>query len=453
MNSDLARVARAVGSAASVEAVPVTGWSVDTRTVAPGDLFFGLKGPNHDGGRYVADALAKGASGAVAEVGHTGEAARTVVVADALQALQQLAAAMRSEWPGTVVGVTGSAGKTTTKETIAALLAVEMAVGKTEGNLNNHVGLPLSILRLPAEARAAVLEIGMNHPGEIRHLACIARPQIGVVTMVGLAHAEFFDSADDVALAKRELIESLPPDGTAVLNADDPRVARFRDVHAGRVVTFGINEPADIRPEAVEYTGEGVRFRLDGNDFEAAYPGRHGVLNILAGIAVAREFGIAPQRLVDAVRALRPGKMRGERTVHAGVQIFNDCYNSNPDAVRSMLDVLRGTPARRRIAVLGEMLELGRFSEDLHREAGRYAARCGVDVLVGIRGAAEQMVEEAVRSGLPAGAAFFFEDPAEAGEFLRRQAREGDAVLFKGSRGTKVEKALETFLGAAEAPE
>jgi UDP-N-acetylmuramoyl-tripeptide--D-alanyl-D-alanine ligase len=433
--------------------LPITGWSVDTRTVAPGDLFFGLKGPNHDGGLYVADALAKGAAGAIAGAGHTGDPGRTIVVEDALQALQQLAAAMRSEWPGTVVGVTGSAGKTTTKETIAALLAVGMAVGKTEGNLNNHVGLPLSILRLPADAQAAVIEIGMNHAGEIRHLACIARPRIGVVTMVGTAHAEFFDSQDGVALAKRELIESLPADGTAVLNADDARVARFRDVHPGKVVTFAIDAQADVRPEVVEYTPDGVRFRLDGVDFESAVPGRHGLMNVLAGIAVAREFGIAPHRLVDAVRALRPGKMRGERTVHAGVQIFNDCYNSNPDAVRSMLDVLRGTPARRRIAVLGEMLELGRFSEDLHREAGRYAARCGVDVLVGIRGAAKQLVEEAVRSGLPAGAAFFFEDPAEAGEFLRGQAREGDAVLFKGSRGTRVEKALETFLGAAGAPE
>lgn len=453
MNSDLARVARAVGSAAEVQPAPITGWSVDTRTVAPGDLFFGLKGPNHDGSLYVSQALEKGAAGAVAEPGHTGAPARTIVVENALQALQQLAAAMRSKWPGTVVGVTGSAGKTTTKETIAALLAVEMAVGKTEGNLNNHVGLPLSILRLPAAARVAVLEIGMNHPGEIRHLACIARPQIGVVTMVGLAHAEFFDSADEVALAKRELIESLPGDGTAVLNADDPRAARFREAHPGKTVTFGVDAQADVRPEAVEYTADGVRFRLEGIVFESAYPGRHGLMNVLAGIAVAREFGIAPARLVDAVRALRPGKMRGERVVHAGVQIINDCYNSNPDAVRSMLDVLRGTPARRRIAVLGEMLELGRFSEDLHREAGRYAARCGMDVLVGIRGAAKQLVEEAVRSGLPAGAAFFFEDPAKAGEFLRGLAREGDAVLFKGSRGTRVEKALETFLGAAGAPE
>lgn len=453
MNSDLARVARAVGTAAPVAAAPITGWSVDTRTVAPGDLFFGLKGPNHDGGRFVSDALDKGAAGAIAETGHTGDPGRTIVVENALQALQQLAAEMRSEWPGTVIGVTGSAGKTTTKDTIAALLSVDMVVGKTEGNLNNHVGVPLSILRLPADARAAVLEIGMNHAGEIQRLACIAQPRVGVVTMVGLAHAEFFESADEVALAKRELIESLPADGTAVLNADDPRVARFRDAHLGKVITFGIDAEADVRPETVEYTVDGVRFRLDGVNFESVYSGRHGVMNLLAGIAVAREFGIEPSRLVDAVRGLRPGRMRGERIMHAGVQVFNDCYNSNPDAVRSMLDVLRGTPARRRIAVLGEMLELGRFSEDLHRDVGRHAARCGMDVLVGIRGAAKYVVEEAVRSGLPAGAAFFFEDPAEAGEFLRGQAREGDAVLFKGSRGTRVEKALEAFLGAAGAPE
>jgi UDP-N-acetylmuramoyl-tripeptide--D-alanyl-D-alanine ligase len=360
---------------------------------------------------------------------------------------------MRSEWRGTVVGVTGSAGKTTTKDAIAALLAVEMPAGKTEGNLNNHVGVPLSVLRLPEDARAAVLEIGMNHAGEIRRLAGIARPHIGVVTNVGLAHAEFFNSADEVALAKRELIESLPREGTAVLNADDARVARFRELHPGRTVTFGIANDADVRAEAVEYVSGGVRFRVDGVGFESVLEGRPGVLNILAGLAVAREFGILPARLTDAVRALRPGHMRGERLVHGGVQILNDCYNSNPEALRSMLEVLRATPARRRFAVLGEMLELGRWSEDLHREAGRVAARCGIDVLIGIRGAARRLIEEAIASGLPAGAAFFFDDPSQAGMFLRGKPQPGDAVLFKGSRGTRVEKALEAYLAAAGAAE
>ena len=234
---------------------------------------------------------------------------------DTLAALEQVAAWARDQWGGRVIGVTGSAGKTTTKEIIAELLAVEMPVGKSIGNLNNHVGLPLSILRLPAEARAAVLEIGMNHPGEIRRLASIARPEVGVVTNVGFAHAEFFESMDEVALAKRELIEALPPEGVAVLNADDPRVARFREIHAGRAITFGTSPEAEVRPAEVEYTPAGVRFRLGSTDFECSLAGRHGVLNVLAGIAVAGVFGIAPERLREAVRSLEPGENAG-RALH-----------------------------------------------------------------------------------------------------------------------------------------
>jgi UDP-N-acetylmuramoyl-tripeptide--D-alanyl-D-alanine ligase len=177
--------------------------------------------------------------------------------------------------------------------------------------------------------------------------------------------------------------------------------------------------------------------------------GRHSLMNILAGMAVARVYGLGPERLQEAVCSLRPGAMRGQCFLHAGITVLNDCYNSNPEAVRSMLDVLRATPARRRFAVLGEMLELGGWSEPLHREVGRYLAECGINVLVGIRGAARQMTEQAVRSGLPADAAFFFEDPAEAGLFLRALPQPGDAILFKGSRGVHVERALETFLGEA----
>ncbi len=443
MKFQLGQVAGALGlNAASPDAV-VAGWSVDSRTLAPGDLFFALRGPNHDGHGFVEDALRRGAVAAV--VDHPVSSGELLVVADTLAAMERLACWARAKWGGQVVGVTGSAGKTTTKDVIAQLLAVEMAVGKTAGNLNNQVGLPLSILRLPEEARAAVLEIGMNHPGEIRRLAGIARPNVGVVTNVGFAHAEFFDSADGVALAKRELIEGLPADGVAVLNADDARVASFREIHRGPVVTFGTSPEADVRPAQVDFTPGGIRFRLGRTDFECSLVGRHGLLNVLAGIAVAGVFGIAPERLTEAVKALAPGKMRGERFTHAGITILNDCYNSNPEAVRAMLDVLRETPARRRVAVLGEMLELGRWSEPLHRDVGSYAAACGVNVLVGIRGAARRMVEEAVRSGLPAGAAFFFEDPAAAGDFLRTLLTEGDAVLFKGSRGTQVEKALERF--------
>jgi UDP-N-acetylmuramoyl-tripeptide--D-alanyl-D-alanine ligase len=421
----------------------ITGFSVDTRTLQPGDLFFALRGENHDGNAYIEQALELGASAVIAERPADGP---VILVPDALKALQQLAAWARLRWAGDVIGVTGSAGKTSTKEVIASLLSTSMPVGKTAGNFNNHVGLPLSILRLPDSARVAVLEIGMNHAGEIRTLAEIARPRVAVVTNVGYAHIEGFDSIDGIAAAKRELVESLPADGVAVLNADDHRVLEFRNVHPGRTITYGLSEEAELRATEVEFFAQGARFCVGPTSFETELTGRHGISNILAGIAVAGIYGIAPERLQSAVRELKPGRMRGERTRWNGMTILNDCYNSNPDAARAMLDVLRDTPANRHIAVLGEMLELGRWSESLHRSVGHYATESGISVLVGIRGAARKMVDAAIEAGLQSSAAFFFEDPIPAGDQLRLIAQAGDAILFKGSRGTRVELALERFL-------
>jgi UDP-N-acetylmuramoyl-tripeptide--D-alanyl-D-alanine ligase len=430
----------------------VTGWSVDSRTLQPGDLFFALRGPLHDGHAFVDEVFQKGAVAAVVEEGGGGMGP-VLCVKDTLRALQQVARWARREWRGDVVAVTGSAGKTTTKDIIAEMLATEMTTTKTQGNLNNHVGLPLSLLRLEDAAQVAVLEMGMNHAGEIRDLAAIARPDVGVVTNVGYAHIENFDSIEGIAAAKRELVEGLGESGTAVLNADDARVAAFAPSHQGKTVLFGEAPAAQVRAEDVEYSRgggtPGVRFRVGTVRFESALTGRHSVSNLLAGIAVAGVYGIAPARLRETVQQLTPGKMRGERLKHHGVLIYDDCYNSNPDAVRAMLEVLRDTPARRRIAVLGEMLELGRWAEPLHRDVGNYAAVCGLDVLVGIRGAAWHMVDAVKRAGLTAGAAFFFDDPEEAGRLLRTLAQPGDAILFKGSRGVHVERALEEFLNKA----
>jgi UDP-N-acetylmuramoyl-tripeptide--D-alanyl-D-alanine ligase len=445
MTFRLSEVADAIGSAAAFPPAAVSGWSVDSRTTQEGDLFFALRGPNQDGHCFVPQAFDKGALAAVVER-RVEAAGHLLAVDDSHEALHKLAAWSRRRWDGTVIAVTGSAGKTTTKDVIAHLLDSRMSVGKTSGNYNNHVGLPLSVLRLPCECRVAVLEIGMNHAGEIRKLARIAQPQIGVVTNVGYAHMEFFDSIESVALAKRELIEALPAGGTAVLNADDPHVARFGEVHPGPVITFGFSADADVRAERVRFSPEGACFRVDGCEMNSPLPGRHGVLNVLAGLAVARLFDIRPEQLQEAVRSLRPGPMRGERLTHAGITIWNDCYNSNPDAARAMVDTLRETPARRRIAVLGEMLELGHLAEPLHREVGRYVARSGISVLVGIRGAARSLVDAAVEEGLSADAAFFFDEPATAGDFLYQMARPGDAILFKGSRGIRVEVAMEKLL-------
>lgn len=448
MTVNLQEVARAVGAAADPPPQPVCGWSVDTRTQKAGDVYFALRGPNQDGHNFVAAAIEKGAAAVVVERAIArGAAPCELVVTDTERALQSLALWARTKWAGRVIGVTGSAGKTTTKDAIAHLLGTALPVGKTDGNFNNHVGVPLSLLRLPDACRAAVIEMGMNHRGEIRQLAAIAKPDVAVVTNVGYAHVEFFDSIEGIAAAKRELIEGLPPDGVAVLNADDPRVIRFRGVHPGRSVTFGFSEGADVRAENVEFDatafrGAAARFRALGVDFESPMSGRHAVMNLLAAIAVAHVFEIAPERLRPAVASFVAGDMRGQRTLHEGIVIWNDCYNSNPEAAQSMLDVLCETPAARRIAVLGEMLELGLAGDELHRQVGRYAAVRGVDLLIGVRGAARVMVEAAAQAGV---AAEFFEDPAEAGDRARQVARAGDAVLFKGSRGVKVEKALERF--------
>jgi UDP-N-acetylmuramoyl-tripeptide--D-alanyl-D-alanine ligase len=425
------------------------GWSVDTRTLSPGDLFFALRGPNHDGHAYIDAAFEKGA---VAVVGQAQSLRRAqsppvLIVPDSLLALQDLAAWARQRWGGRVVGVTGSAGKTTAKDAIAHLLAVELPVGKTVGNLNNHVGVPLSILRLPDEARVGVLEMGMNHAGEIRALAAIAQPDIAVVTNVGNAHVEAFDSIDGVALAKRELIEALDPQaGIAVLNADDARVLGFREIHPGRSITFGLSDAADVWATDLAFTAEGTRFRVDGVDFHTTLAGRHGVLNLLAGMAVARVFDIPRERLRDAVANFTIGRMRGERLEHNGVIVWNDCYNSNPEAVRAMLEVLRSTPARRHIAVLGEMLELGHAAECLHRQVGRWAAESGLDALIAVHGAAQYMAEEAVRAGMPPHSVHFFERSEDAGGFVQQLVQSGDAVLFKGSRGVEIERAMEKVL-------
>ncbi|MEP6714428.1 MAG: UDP-N-acetylmuramoyl-tripeptide--D-alanyl-D-alanine ligase [Terriglobia bacterium] len=444
MTVSIAGIAAAIG--AKIEGpgdASVSGWSIDSRTLNPGDCFFALRGPSHDGHDHVAEVFEKGASIAIVEraMNHSGP---QLVVDDTSLALQRLGHDVRKRWGGAVVAVTGSAGKTTTKDTIASLVATQFRTGRTVGNFNNHLGVPLSILRMPDKSQVGVLELGMNHAGEIRELAHIAMPTIGVVTNVGWAHTEFFeDGIEGVASAKRELIEELPPNGTAVLNADDPRVREFARVHRGRTILFGFSSDAEVRAQNVEMRPSGTRFSCLGVDFEAPVTGRHAVSNVLAGIAAARALYIAPERLRDAVRGLSIGRMRGERMERRGVTIINDCYNANPEATRSMLEVLRDTPSGRRIAVLGEMLELGPEAETLHRGIGHFAAGKGIHAVIGIRGAARFMVDEARKSGMSDSAALFFDTSEEAGDFVRDYVRAGDAILFKGSRGVQVEKALE----------
>lgn len=446
MELTLAQVAAWASARCDAPSAPLAqvaqGWSIDSRTVAPGDVFFAVKGEHHDGHAFVQQVFERGAIAAVVSEPVENATGLLLRVPDTLCALQQVAAAARLKWNGKLAGVTGSAGKTSTKDIIAEMLSSRFATGKTVGNFNNHFGLPLSILRLPDTCEIAVLEMGMNHAGEIRHLARIARPDIGVITNVGFAHIEFFDSIEGIAAAKRELIEELPPSGIAVLNSDDERVRAFAAFHKGPRITFGFDVRADVRAVNLETKGALTSFEVRGHRFETQLSGMHSIRNILAGMAVAEAAGIDLQMLAPVVVGLKPANMRGVRRIQNGVVILDDSYNSNPEAVRGMLDVLRGEGAQRRVAVLGEMLELGAMSEALHRAAGRYAAEAGVNLLVGVSGAARFMADEAVKCGMDSSAVYFFENPDSAGDFLRGVLKSGDAVLFKGSRGTHIERAI-----------
>jgi UDP-N-acetylmuramoyl-tripeptide--D-alanyl-D-alanine ligase len=439
---EIARWTGAASPAGKILPLCAEGYSIDSRTIRPGEVFFAVRG-NRDGHDFAPAALAGGAGAAVVARGPLRERARLLLVADPKAALQELARRARQKWGGRVIAVTGSNGKTTTKEITAALLATRYRTAKTQGNLNNDLGLPLSLLRLEEEAEVGVLELGMNHPGELRALAAIAQPNVGVVTNVSAAHLEFFASVDQIALAKRELIESLGPGGVAVLNADDERVRRFAEVHPGRTLTYGVESEAEVQATGVEILGlEGARFRLVGvaADFRTFLPGRHNLYNTLAGLATARALGIELESLAHAAATLQPARMRGETLEVRGARVINDCYNSNPRAVETVLELLAASPAQRRIAVLGEMLELGEATEQLHRQVGRKAALLNLNLLVGVRGAARFIVEEAGPG------AVFFPDPAAAGQYLRKVLQPGDLVLFKGSRGVKLEVALHRLI-------
>jgi UDP-N-acetylmuramoyl-tripeptide--D-alanyl-D-alanine ligase len=451
MKLPLSRVAEFIqGSGGFAHAAIAEGYSIDTRTLRPGELFFAIKGERLDGHDYVEAALAAGAVAAVVESSQRArysDRSKLIAVGDSTLALQQLGAAVRRLWGKKLIAVTGSAGKTTTKECIAHVLGAQFDVLKSLGNLNNHFGLPMQLLRLEPQHEIAVIEMGMSHAGEITTLARIAAPDEGVVTNIGLAHLESFGTQAGIARAKYELIESLPAGGHAFLNADDPYVAQFgRDFH-GKVTMFGIEHPADYRAAEVEVRGVlGSEFDIVGPGFRerAVMPliGRHNVLNALAAVAVATEHGVSPSDAVARLASLSAGDKRGEVREVAGAILINDCYNSNPQALDSMVAALAHTPAKRRIVIAGEMLELGPSAPELHRECGRKMALQKADYVVGVRGNGELIAEGAASSGV---AAEFVETPEQAGEWLARNLREGDAVLLKGSRGVGLERALAVF--------
>src|SRR5947208_200515 len=405
MKLTLSRIAELIGVDASdldPNAV-ATGYSIDSRTIRPGELFFAVKGEKMDGHDFVAQALEKGAVGAVVDgekLAGFGARQRLIAIEDTLKALQLLAQGVRRLWAGPLIAVTGSAGKTTTKEAIAHVLSTRFRVHKSEGNFNNHFGLPLMLLKLQPEHDCAVVEMGMSHLGEITALAQIAQPDTGVVTNVAPVHLEFFKDISEIARAKYELIDSLPKSGTAVLNADDEFVSQFGREFKGKVITYGFAPTCTVRAEKWESAGEaGSVFDVVVGDRRERVTlplvGKHNTYNALAAIAVGLEHGVALADSSAALARLSPADKRGQVVRIGNITVINDCYNSNPKALAAMVDALAEMPAKRRIVVAGEMLELGPQGEEMHRESGRDIAGKGIDIVVGGSGLARHMVDSA----------------------------------------------------------
>lgn len=466
MKLGMGEIAAMLGALTAAPELRVESYSIDSRTLVPGSLFVALRGPHHDGHAFVSQALERGATGAIVERAFFERAApevagRSIPVPDTARALQRLAQSVRRKWGQRLIGVTGSVGKTTTKELIAAILARRLRVHKSAGNLNNQYGVPLTLLGLEPEHEVAVVEMAMSAPGEIARLAGIAEPETGVVTNVAPAHLEFFDSVDSIARAKRELVENLKPPARAVLNQDDPRVSRFAEGFEGRVVTFGFGDGATYRALASETLQNraasqvGTRFRVQGPEWDRQFwiglAGRHNVENALAAIAAASLFEVPAGAMAEALSDFKPLGRRAEvLTLPGHIVMINDCYNSNPRAMERMLETLKDWPrAGRRVVVAGEMLELGPSSPELHREVGRKCVDARVDQLIAVAGDAQYFVEGAVEAGLPAGQAHFFADAEQAGRFSLSIVKPGDVVLVKGSRGVHLEKAAEMLKSSA----
>ena len=429
-------------------------WSIDTRSLQPGDLFVAIRGDRFDGHAFVAAALAAGAAGAVVtaapvlpEAGKGGPAPLLIEVADTTRALQDGAREMRRRAGAKVVAITGSAGKTTTKELAAAFLAAKYSVFRNKGNLNNHIGLPLSLLELRTRPDVAVVELGMNHAGEIRTLIGIAEPDVRVWTNVGDAHLGFFASADAIADAKGEILDQARPGDLLIANADDERIAaRIRDF-AGRTVTFGLSAAAEVRGSDVEHLG------LDGMAATVTTPrgemrmrtpllGTGNLLNLLAAAAVAIELGVPLPAIADRAASMAPAPHRGELLrLPGGITLIDDSYNSSPAALKRSLETLHAaTGSARKIAVLGEMLELGAHAERLHQECGRAAADAGLSLLIAVGGdGAQWLADSARRAGMAESAVLYVPTSNDASEIALRKVRPGDLILVKGSRGIRTD--------------
>lgn len=429
----------------------VAGISIDTRTLRPGELFVAVAGPRFDGHDFLAEAAARGGCAAVVSRDVLAPPGLDLIrVDDSTRALGELARHMRLASGLPVVAITGSAGKTTTKDMTAALLEARGPVLKTEANLNNRFGVPLTLFRLRPEHTAAVLELGMSGAGEIALLTRIARPDVAVITNVAPAHLEFFDSVDAIATAKAEILEGLRPFGAAVLNWDDERTRRIGQGFRGDVVWFGRDRICDVSAENVRGTLHGTRFELRvagrSHDVALPLPGLHSVQNFLAAAAAAHRLGAGSDQIAERALGLRPAPRRGELLMLGdGITLLDDSYNANPVAVAAAVKALEMAGRGRRVAFLGEMLELGAESARLHEETGALVAR-SLDALYGVGALAAPLLAGAGGAGLPAEARGLFPDAAAAAAAAVLLVKPGDVVLVKGSRGVRLEQVVDALV-------
>jgi UDP-N-acetylmuramoyl-tripeptide--D-alanyl-D-alanine ligase len=433
---------------------PIGRLSIDSRTLSPGDLFVAIRGARFDGHQFVAGALERGALGALVDAKEARpDRSPSVLIGvdDTTRALQMVARDVRRRSGAKVVAITGSAGKTTTKEITAEFLAARYRVFRNKGNLNNHIGLPLSLLELRTRPEIAVVELGMNHPGEIRTLIGIAEPEVRVWTNVGDAHLGFFASVDAIADAKAEILEHAQPGDTLIANANDVRVMARARRFSGRVITFGMDAAADVRATNIELLGlEGTRAKVITRHGEIALRtpllGLGNFSNLLAAVATALEFDVPLEAIQDRAARLSPATHRGELLrLPGGITLIDDSYNSSPAALGRALELVASVRGcARKVAVLGEMLELGAHANGLHAEGGRAAAAAGVDILIAVGGsAAGALADAAVAAGLAASNVSHVATKHEAAELALARTRPGDLILVKGSRGIGTDLVVE----------
>ncbi len=418
---------------------------LDSRRIQPGDLFWAVRGETHDGHDFVADAVA---AGAVAAVVSRDRAERCpgakIVVADTRTALAALGQWHRDRIAAEVIGVTGSVGKTTTKSLIHTVLSAGLTGTESPGNFNNHFGLPLSLLGIRPNDRYAVMELGASAVGEIRHLASVAKPDIGVVTAVELSHVSGFGSLDHITIAKGELVEALPHDGLAVLAGDNPRVRSMTARTRARVLLVGEGADNDVRPIAVRSIPGRMHLRVDGHDYSLAATGRHLLTSALIAIALGREFGLTAAQIAEGFSRFRPMRGRGEIRRFGTITVIDDTYNANPGSMRAAIHVLRDWAGPGRcILVAGDMLELGPYASGCHRQMGEEAAACGIHGIIAMGSHAVDVVDGARLAGHPAQQSATCQDLDEVMSLLDEWLEPGDVVLVKGSRGMRMERIVQ----------